>query len=158
MYVLQKMIMYYKHKCDTLDWNEKCSEVVRLSSSSSGSNHSRNVIIIVIRGNVCCRLIIWVVAWLSLARSTCGSTWKTIYFLQLHRVLQQPVVQLQWMTLSSLSGAGFWSVITGSKMSSSRFQPQLFIRVIWQKLLHEKTVFESNRTTGCALGLRLWCS
>ena len=46
-----------------------------------------------------------------------------MYFLQLHRVLQQPVVQLQLMTFNSLSGAGFWSVITGSKMSSSRFQP-----------------------------------
>jgi len=69
------MLMYYKHKCDTLDWNEKWSQVVCLSS---GSNHSRNGIIILIRGNVCCRFIIWVVAWLSLAGSTYGSTRKTV--------------------------------------------------------------------------------
>jgi len=46
------------------------------------------------------------------------------------------------MTFSSLSGAGFYSLITGSKMSSSRFQPQSFGSIlpsfhihtmIWQK-------------------------
>lgn len=48
-----------------------------------------------------------------------------LYFLQLNRIWQQPVVQLQRIIFNSLSEADFWFVIIGKKIMKALFSTTL---------------------------------